>query len=162
VSPGRTFATARRVVTQLQHDPRTIALMLVVPCVLITLLKYMFEGKDLLFNSVAPMILGIFPLLMMFLVTSITTLRERRTGTLDRLLTMPISKLDFIFGYALAFSALALVQAVLVCSVTLGLLGVVVAGGTWPVLLSAVLAALLWTSLGLFVSAYASSEFQEF
>jgi ABC-2 type transport system permease protein len=142
------------------HDPRTIALMLVVPCVLITLLKYMFDGQPQLFNGVAPMILGIFPLLMMFLVTSITTLRERRTGTLDRLMTTPMGKLDFIFGYALAFSLLAFVQAVVVGLVALGLLGVVVAGGTVPVLLSAVLAGLLGTSLGLLVSAFARSEFQ--
>jgi ABC-2 type transport system permease protein len=160
MSPSRTLSTAMRVIAQLLHDPRTIALMLVVPCLLIVLLKYMFDGQDLLFNGIAPMILGIFPLLMMFLITSIATLRERRTGTLDRLMTMPISKLDFIFGYALAFSLLGLVQAVVVCSVALGLLGVTVAGGTLAVILAAVVAALLGTSLGLFVSAFAKSEFQ--
>jgi ABC-2 type transport system permease protein len=156
----RTFATAKRVIAQLLHDPRTIALMLVVPCLLIVLLKYMFDGQPQTFNMLAPMILGIFPLLMMFLITSIATLRERRTGTLDRLMTMPIGKLDFIFGYALAFSLLGLVQAVVVCSVALGLLGVSVAGGTLAVILIAVVAALLGTSLGLFVSAFAKSEFQ--
>jgi ABC-2 type transport system permease protein len=160
MSPTRTFATAKRVIAQLLHDPRTIALMLVVPCLLIVLLKYMFDGQPQVFNTIAPMILGIFPLLMMFLITSIATLRERRTGTLDRLMTMPISKLDFIFGYALAFAVLGLVQAVVVCTVALGLLGVTVAGGTLAVILMAVVAALLGTSLGLFVSAFAKSEFQ--
>ncbi|HSX31071.1 MAG TPA: ABC transporter permease [Candidatus Saccharimonadales bacterium] len=160
MSPRRVLATAGRVLLQLLHDPRTIALIMVVPCVLITLLKYVFNGQPELFNGVAPMILGIFPLLMMFLVTSIATLRERKTGTLDRLMTMPMSKLDFIFGYAAAFSLLALVQACVVSAVTLGLLGVTVLGGTLPVLLAAVMAALLGTSLGLFVSAFATSEFQ--
>jgi ABC-2 type transport system permease protein len=160
MSLRRTFATAGRVLRQLRHDPRTIGLVLVVPCVLITLLKYVFDGEPQLFNSVAPMLLGIFPLLMMFLITSIATLRERKAGTLDRLMTMPMSKLDFIFGYALAFSVLALVQACVVSLVALGLLGVTVLGGTVPVLLAAVLAALLGTSLGLFVSAFATSEFQ--
>ncbi|HET6924343.1 MAG TPA: ABC transporter permease [Candidatus Saccharimonadales bacterium] len=160
MSPARVLATARRVLMQLRHDPRTIALILVVPCLLITLLKYVFDGQPFVFDRVAPMILGIFPLLMMFLITSIATLRERKLGTLDRLMTMPISKLDFIFGYALAFALLALVQAVVVCAVTLGLLGVTVLGGTWPVLVAAVLAALLGMSLGLFVSAFATSEFQ--
>jgi len=160
MSLRRVFATAGRVLLQLLHDPRTIGLMLVVPCVLITLLKYVFDKQPLVFNSVAPMLLGIFPLLMMFLVTSIATLRERKTGTLDRLMTMPISKFDFIFGYAVAFSLLALVQACVVSAVTLGLLGVTVLGGTVSVLLAAVLAALLGTSLGLFVSAFATSEFQ--
>jgi ABC-2 type transport system permease protein len=160
MSLQRTFATASRVLMQLRHDPRTVALIIVVPCVLITLLKYIFDAQPQMFNSIAPMILGIFPLLMMFLVTSIATLRERKTGTLDRLMTMPISKLDFIFGYALAFAALAFVQACVVSLVTLGLLGVTVLGGTLPVLLAAVLSALLGTSLGLLVSAFATSEFQ--
>ena len=157
---GRTVATAGRVLRQLHHDPRTIALVMVVPCVLIVLLKYVFDRTPLIFNNVAPMILGIFPLLIMFLITSIATLRERKTGTLDRLLTMPMSKADFIFGYGLAFSLLAFVQACVVSAVTLGLLGVVVQGGTIPVLMSAVLAALLGTAMGLFVSAFATSEFQ--
>jgi len=160
MSLRRIFATAVRVLMQLLHDPRTIGLIIVVPCVLITLLKYVFDKQPMVFNAIAPMILGIFPLLMMFLVTSIATLRERKTGTLDRLMTMPIGKLDFIFGYAVAFSLLALVQACVVSLVTLGLLGVTVLGGTLSVLLAAVLAALLGTSLGLFVSAFATSEFQ--
>lgn len=160
MSPGRTTATAARVLRQLRHDPRTVGLIIVVPCLLVTLLKYVFDKQPQVFNSVAPMILGIFPLLMMFLITSIATLRERRTGTLDRLLTMPISKLDFIFGYALAFSILAFIQAAVVSGVALGLLGVTVLGGTLPVLIAAILSALLGTSLGLLVSAFATSEFQ--
>lgn len=160
MSIRRTAATAGRVLMQLLHDPRTIALMIVVPCVLVTLLKYVFNSQPRLFDNLAPMILGIFPLLMMFLVTSITTLRERKTGTLDRLMTMPISKLDIVFGYAGAFSLLGLVQACVVSAVALGLLGVTVLGGAASVLLAAVLAAFLGTSLGLFVSAFATSEFQ--
>ncbi len=160
MSIRRTFATALRVLNQLRHDPRTLALVLVVPCVLMFLLKYIFDGNPLIFNAVAPMLLGIFPLLMMFLITSIATLRERKTGTLDRLMTMPISKLDFIFGYAIAFSALAFVQASIVSLVTLGWLGVTVQGGTISLLVAAVAAALLGTALGLFVSAFATSEFQ--
>jgi ABC-2 type transport system permease protein len=97
---------------------------------------------------------------MMFLVASVTTLRERTTGTLDRLMTLPISKLDFTFGYALAFSLLGLVQACLASAVTLGFLRVTVLGGTVPVLISAVLAAFLGTALGLCASAFATSEFQ--
>ena len=160
MSPRRTLATAGRVLLQLRHDPRTIGLIVVVPCVLVTLLKYVFNGQPMIFNSVAPLLLGIFPLLMMFLVTSIATLRERKAGTLDRLMTMPMGRADFLFGYALAFSTLALVQACAVSLVTLGLLGVTVLGGTLPVLLAALLAGLLGTSLGLLVSAFATSEFQ--
>lgn len=154
------FATAWRVLEQLAHDRRTLVLILLVPGLLMTILKYVFQGEKNTFDSLAPMILGIFPLTMMFIVTSIATLRERTAGTLDRLLTFPMSKLDFIFGYALAFAMVALAQAVLTSGVVLGLLHVTVQGGTLPVLISAVVSALLGTSLGLFMSAFATSEFQ--
>jgi len=160
MSPRKTFITAWRVLRQLSHDPRTLALILIVPSVLLTILKYVYDGQPQLFDSIAPMILGIFPLTIMFIITSIATLRERTVGTLDRLMTYPISKLDFIFGYAIAFALLALLQAVIATAVVLGLLGVTVMGGTLPVIVSAVVAALLGTSLGLFMSAFATSEFQ--
>ncbi|MCA9324966.1 ABC transporter permease [Candidatus Saccharibacteria bacterium] len=160
MSLRKTFATALRVLQQLSHDHRTLALIMVVPSVLLTILKYVFDGQPQTFNAIAPMILGIFPLTIMFIITSIATLRERSTGTLDRLMTYPMSKADFIFGYALAFSFLAFLQASIASVVVLGLLGVTVAGGTLPVLLCAVVSALLGSSLGLFMSAFATSEFQ--
>ncbi len=160
MSPGRTLATATRVLRQLQHDPRTLALIFLVPCVLLVLVKYIFQGQSDTFNHFAPLVLGVFPLTVMFLVTSIATLRERTIDTLDRLMTMPLSRLDFVLGYALAFSLVAFVQACLASWVVLGLLRVPVAAGTLPVLVGAVLAAFLGTAFGLFVSAFASTEFQ--
>lgn len=160
MSPRRVAATAGRILRQLHHDPRTIGLVVVVPCLLMWILKYIFNGEADAFNRIAPMILGIFPLVIMFLITSIATLRERTSGTLDRLMTQPISKLDFVFGYAVGFSLLALIQAVVVCLVTVGLLGVTVAGGTWPVIVTAVLSGFLGTTMGLLVSAFATTEFQ--
>jgi ABC-2 type transport system permease protein len=157
---GRVGATTQRVLIQLRHDPRTLGLLFIIPCVLLALLKYVFNGLEAQFNYIAPLILGIFPLLMMFLVTSIATLRERTSGTLDRLLTMPIGKLDIMVGYGLAFSLVGLVQSLLVSWVTLGLLGVKVAGGVLPVVVAAVVAAFLGTCLGLLVSAFAQTEFQ--
>lgn len=160
MSPYKTLMTAQRVLRQLRHDSRTVALLFVVPPVLLTILKYVFQEKPLVFDSVAPMILGIFPLIMMFVVTSIATLRERRSGTLDRLMTMPIRKIDFIAGYALAFFVVALLQAVIATAVMLGPLDVSVEGGTAATLLGATTAALLGTALGLFASAFARTEFQ--
>lgn len=160
MSPRRTLATAARVLRQLRHDPRTLGMIFLVPCLLLILVKYIFEGQSAVFDHFAPLVLGIFPFTVMFLVTSIATLRERTIGTLDRLLTMPLSKLDFVVGYALAFSLVALIQASLAAWVVIGLLGVPVAAGAGPVLVGAVLAAFLGTALGLFVSAFASSEFQ--
>jgi len=160
MSPRGTLATSKRVLKQLSHDPRTVAMVLIVPIFLIVLLRFVFDKQQMIFNALAPMILGIFPLLMMFLVTSIATLRERTSGTLDRLMTEPVSKADIIFGYAMAFSLVGLVQACLASWVTLSLLGVTVAGGAWPLLITAVFAAFLGTTLGLLVSAFARNEFQ--
>jgi ABC-2 type transport system permease protein len=160
MSIRKTFATAQRVLSQLRHDPRTIALVLLVPILLMTILKYVFQDTPRIFDSIAPMILGIFPLMMMFLITSIATLRERTSGTLDRLMTEPMSKFDLVFGYALAFSLFALVQGCLASFVMLKLLGVTVMGGTLPILIAAVFSAFLGIALGLLVSAFATSEFQ--
>lgn len=160
MTTARTAATARRVLAQLRHDPRTIALMLVVPCVLISLLKWVFDGSPLVFQHVGAPVLGIFPFTVMFLVTSVAMLRERTTGTLERLLTMPTAKLDLLGGYALAFGALALLQAALASGLTIGLLGLSVAGPVWALGLVALLDALLGMALGLFVSAFARTEFQ--
>ncbi|MGI5393562.1 ABC transporter permease [Streptomyces sp. CA-251251] len=160
LSPARTTATATRVVRQLAHDPRTIALLLLIPCVMLFLLRYVFDGSPRTFDNIGASLLGIFPLITMFLVTSIATLRERTSGTLERLLAMPLGKADLIAGYALAFGALAVVQSALATGLAVWFLGLDVTGSPWLLLLVALLDALLGTALGLFVSAFAASEFQ--
>jgi ABC-2 type transport system permease protein len=154
-----TLATARRVLSQLRHDHRTLALLLVVPCVLISLLAWIYEGTHT-FDQIGAPLLGIFPFVVMFLVTSVATLRERTSGTLERLLSMPIGKLDFLVGYALAFGLLAIVQALVASALSLFVLGLDVAGPTWLLVAVALLDALLGMALGLLVSAFASTEFQ--
>jgi ABC transporter DrrB family efflux protein len=158
VTPDRTIATARRVLLQLRHDPRTLGMLLVVPAAIMGLLAWILPAPT--FDQWGAPLLGIFPLLVMFLVTSVATLRERTSGTLERLLSMPTGKGDLIFGYAVAFGTLALVQAIVVSSVAFGLLGLDVAGSAWLVGVVAVVDALLGTALGLFVSAFARTEFQ--
>jgi ABC-2 type transport system permease protein len=159
VSPRIAAATAARVLRQLRHDPRTIVLVLVVPAVLVTLVKYVFHDSPV-FDRIGGPLLGVFPLITMFLVTSITMLRERTTGTLERLMTMPLAKFDLLAGYAAAFALLAAVQSVVVSSVAFWALDLQIAGAKWAVFLLALANALLGTSLGLFVSAFARSEFQ--
>ncbi len=159
MSPTVTLATARRVLDQLRHDHRTAALLLVFPTVLMVILRYVFDSGPR-FDTIAPALLGIFPFFVMFLVTAVTTQRERRSGTLERLMTMPMGRLDFLFGYGIAFGLVGLVQVGLVTAVTVGLLGLTVTGSVWLLLLIAVLDALLGTALGLAVSAYARTEFQ--
>lgn len=158
--PALALATARRVTTQLRHDPRTIGLLFLVPSVLLVLLAAVLRGRRPAFNLVGPPLVGIFPLISMFLVTSVAMLRERTTGTLERLLTMPISKLDLLLGYGMAFSGVAAIQATVVGLVGFGVLGLPAAHGVAAVVGLAITNALVGTSLGLLLSAFARSEFQ--
>jgi ABC-2 type transport system permease protein len=160
VNPPITLAVARRVLRQLGRDHRTVALLLLLPCALLTLLWWMFDRDSTTFDSLGPPLLAMFPFIVMFLVTSVTTLRERSSGTLERLLSMPMAKLDLLLGYALAFGVAALVQALLAVGLTVGVLGLNVAGPLWALALVAVVDAVLGTTSGLFVSAFAETEFQ--
>jgi ABC-2 type transport system permease protein len=160
-SPRRTLAVAARVLRQLRRDHRTLVMLLVLPCLLETLLWWMFA--DLpgdVFDRLGPGLLALFPFIVMFLVTSVTTLRERSSGTLERLLAMPLGKLDFLAGYAVAFGLLAALQSAAAVAVSVGLLGLDVVGPVWLLGLVAVTDAVLGTALGLFVSAFARTEFQ--
>ena len=154
-----TLATADRVLRQIRHDPRTIALLVVVPCVLLGLLAWIYDGTPVFDHLGAPL-LGVFPFVVMFLVTSITTLRERQSGTLERLLTMPLGKGDLLGGYALAFGLLAAVQALVATAFSVWVLGLDVAGSLWLMVVVCCADAVLGTTLGLFVSAFAATEFQ--
>lgn len=152
-------STTGRVARQLRNDHRTLALLLVVPCVLVTVIRFVFD-ESATFDRIGGPLLGVFPLLSMFLVTSIAMLRERTSGTLERLLTLPVGKLDLLLGYALAFAAVAVVQAGLVSLVAFALLDLRIEGAVWQMLLLAIGNAVLGMALGLFVSAFARSEFQ--
>jgi len=156
----RLFATAGRVLTQLRHDPRSIALMLIAPSLLVGLFAWLFSEQDGVFDQFGGAILALFPFIVMFLITSITTLRERRSGTLERLMTTPLEKADFILGYALAFGLMAVLQAVITVSFAVGVCGLDVDGPLWQLGLVAVVDALLGTALGLLASAFAQTEFQ--
>jgi ABC-2 type transport system permease protein len=155
-----TGAVALRVLSQLRRDPRTIALIVGVPCLLMVLLQQLFGRHSPVFQKVGTPMLGLFPFITMFLVTSVTMLRERTSGTLERLMTMPLHKIDILAGYAGAFALVAVVQATVVSLLALGLLGLDVAGPNWLVVVLAVANAVLGSTLGLFVSAFAETEFQ--
>lgn len=154
-----TLATAGRVLSQLRGDYRTVALIMLLPCLLIGLIAWMFHDQPQVVDQFGPMLVGLFPLIVMFLVTSVATLRERQSGTLERLMTTPIRKGDFVAGYGLAFATLALVQAFVVVGFAL-LVGMDVAGPLWLVVVVALLDAILGCTLGLAASALARSEFQ--
>lgn len=159
-------ATTGRILRQLRHDKRTIGLLLVVPSLLLTLLYYMFpdppgfKGNVGLFDRLALTMLGIFPFIVMFLITSIAMLRERTTGTLERLLTTPLRKTDLLFGYGIAFGFAAAVQASVVSGVAYLFLDLDTSGSPGFVILIAIANAVLGVALGLLASAFARTEFQ--
>lgn len=157
---NRTFATAGRVLQQLRHDPRSIALMLIAPSLLVGLFAWLFADQDGVFDRFGGAILALFPFIVMFLITSITTLRERRSGTLERLMTTPLSKGDFILGYALAFGLMAILQAIVTVAFAVYVCGLTVDGPLWQLGSVAVADAVLGTALGLLASAFAQTEFQ--
>jgi ABC-2 type transport system permease protein len=160
MSAAATGATALRVLTQLRRDPRTIALLLFVPALLVTLIRFVFDGQEDTFDHLGGPLIGLLPFITMFLVTSITMLRERTSGTLERLMSMPVGKLDLLAGYGVAFAAVAAAQAGVTATVAFALLDLDVGGSASVVVALAIGNAVLGMSLGLFVSAFASSEFQ--
>jgi ABC-2 type transport system permease protein len=160
MNPRITLAVATRVLTQVRRDHRTAAMLLVLPCLLMTLLWWMFEESGPVFDRLGPGLLALFPFIIMFLVTSVTTLRERSSGTLERLLAMPMGKLDFLVGYAIAFGVVAAVQSGLAVALSVGLLDLDVQGPVWLLTVVAIADAVLGSALGLLVSAFATTEFQ--
>lgn len=160
------LATTRRVLDQLRHDHRSIALILVVPALLLTAVYFLYENETLppgvprTFDRVGLMMLAIFPFVVMFLVTSITMLRERTSGTLERLLTTPIHKADLLFGYGLAFSIMAALQSLVATAVAYWIFGLDIQGSPGLVVMIAVINAVLGVALGLLCSAFARTEFQ--
>lgn len=155
-----TLATAMRVLRQLRGDRRTMVMLLFVPTALMALLRYVYDDAQQIFDRIGLPLFGIFPFLTMFLVTSVAMLRERTSGTLERLLTTRLGKLDLLIGYALAFTVTALAQVAIACAAAFGWLGLDAGGGAGWVALLAAGSALLGMALGLFVSAFAATEFQ--
>lgn len=156
---SRTIATARRVLRQLGHDHRSVAMILVVPSVLLWVFSEVFAGAPGVFDRVGPLMLGVFPFTVMFLVTSVTMVRERTSGTLERILAAPLRRLELIGGYALAFGLAAFAQAVITAAVAIIGLGLDL-DSPWVVVALAVLTAEVGTALGLLTSAFARTEFQ--
>jgi ABC-2 type transport system permease protein len=99
-------------------------------------------------------------MVIMFLITSVTMLRERTTGTLERLMTMPIRRADLVLGYAVALGFAALLQTAVVATFSIWALDLQVAGPEWMLLLISVLSAVLGVTMGLAASSLARTEFQ--
>lgn len=161
MSPRITLATTMRILRQLKGDHRTVALLIVVPCVLVGLLAWIYQDSPVpVFDRIGASLLGVFPFTVMFVVTSVSTLRERTSGTLERLLTTPLGKGDLMLGYALAFGVMAIVQALVATAFAVWVCGLGVQGPLWMLVVVAVFDAVLGTALGLLASGFARTEFQ--
>jgi ABC-2 type transport system permease protein len=166
LNPQAYLATTGRILRQLAGDHRSVAMILVVPSLIITLMYFMFQnaphrpGTPSPFNNACLIMLGVFPLIIMFLITSITMQRERVSGTLERILTTPLRRLDLLAAYGTAFSIAAAAQASLACVVAFWLLGFETAGNPLLVFGIAIINAVLGVGLGLLCSAFARTEFQ--
>lgn len=158
MSPRRTLATAVRVLRQLAGDPRTVALLVVVPAALLALLGWVFDFSGA-YDRIGPVLLPVFPFVVMFIVTSVATLGERQSGTLERLLTTPMARVDLLGGYALAFTVMTVLQ-IAATSLVAWWVGLKVAGPWWALVLVALVSSFLGTALGLLASAFARTEFQ--
>jgi len=153
-------ATAARVLRQARHDRRTLAIVLLVPLVLSFLLSEMFDENAQLLDRVLLQMLAVMPLILMFLLAAVGMVRERTSGTLERLMTTPAGQVDVILGYATAFGLLALVQVTVATLFSYFVLDMEVAGSLWLVLLTAVFGGLLGVSMGLLAASVSHGEFQ--
>ncbi|WP_205850404.1 ABC transporter permease [Mycolicibacterium sp. CR10] len=166
LSPRAFLATTVRILRQLAGDHRSVAMILLVPSLIITLMYFMFAevpqrpGAPSPFDNACLIMLGVFPLIVMFLITSITMQRERVSGTLERILTTPLRRLDLLAAYGTAFSIAAAAQATLACVVSFWFLGLNTAGSPVWVFVIAIVNAVLGVGLGLLCSAFARTEFQ--
>jgi ABC-2 type transport system permease protein len=159
-------ASTTRILRQLRADHRSIAMILLVPVLVITLMYFMFQnvphrpGTPTGFNTACLILLGLFPLFVMFIITAITMQRERASGTLERILTTPLRRLDLLAAYGTAFSVAAAAQATVACGVAFLVLGFDTAGSPAWVFVIAIVNAVLGVGLGLLCSAFARTEFQ--
>jgi ABC-2 type transport system permease protein len=122
---------------------------------------YLHGKEDLSsFDSFGPVLIGFFSFFFVFLLAGVAFLRERTTGTLERLLATPIRRYEVVVGYLAGFGLFTLLQAALIAWFSIGVLGLYMEGSIWLVLLINLLLTLTALTLGTLLSSYAGSEFQ--
>jgi ABC-2 type transport system permease protein len=123
--------------------------------------SYLYGNKDTsFFDQLSPILVGFFVFFFVFLISGIALLRERTTGTLERLLATPIQRRDIVFGYLLGYGLFAVVQTILVVTYAVNVLEITLAGSFWNVVIINLTLALVALSLGILLSSFANSEFQ--
>ncbi len=157
--PSQVFTIAGRVIRQLVRDHRTIAMILVVPLVVMTLIGLSFPESAVL-DYIAPALLAFMALFFSFLLTGISFLRERSQGTMERLMVSPLSRLDIVIGYLFGFFLFALTQTLIIVLFTIYVLGVNYSGDLWQIFVFQIVVITGAVTLGIFISTFARNEFQ--
>ncbi len=160
ISMGRSLAIALRIVRQVRRDHRSLALIIVAPVVVMSLVGFsLFERREIL-DNVAPALLAVFAFFFVFILTGVSFLRERAQGTLERLLTTPVSRADILLGYLLGFLLFATVQTLVILLFTVWILQVEYRGDLWQVMVLLLTVTVVGENLGIFISTFARNEFQ--
>ncbi len=157
--PSRAFTIAARIIQQLVRDHRTLALIVVAPLMIITLIGLSIPESNVL-DYIAPALLATLALFFSFLLTGISFLRERSQGTMERLMASPVSRLDIVVGYLLGFFIFALTQSLIILLFTVYVLDVNYLGELWQVLVFQIVIVTGAVNLGIFISTFARNEFQ--
>jgi ABC-2 type transport system permease protein len=154
-----TFSIAQRIITQLVRDRRTIALVVIVPLVIASLVGLAVPDKSLL-DYTAPAIIATLILFFGFILTGISFLRERTQGTLERLMAAPVTRLDIVGGYLLGFLSFALLQTLIIFFYMVYVIKINYHGELWQILVFQAFIGIGAVCLGTFFSVFARSEFQ--
>ena len=151
---------ASRLIRQLIRDRRTIALILIVPIIVMTLISYSLPTGGNTLDRYAPALIVTLALFFTFLLTGISFLRERSQGTMERMMASPVSRLDMVLGYILGFFAFALTQVIIILLFTIYALNIHYSGDLWQIFIFLILIIVMAVCLGIFASAFAKNEFQ--
>ena len=157
--PSRAFTIAARIIRQLIRDRRTMALILIVPLVVMTLIGLSFPQSSIL-DYIAPALLATLALFFSFLLTGISFLRERSQGTMERLMVSPVSRVDIVVGYLFGFFIFALTQTLIILLFTIYVLSINYYGDLWQIFVFQIVIIIGAVNLGIFISTFARNEFQ--
>ncbi len=108
----------------------------------------------------APALIAVFAFFFTFLLTSVSFLRERSSGTLERLMASPVTRLEVLVGYLLGFIGFAMAQSLIVLGYAIWVLDVREAGSIWLVLLVIAILVIGSVNLGIALSFFARNELQ--
>jgi ABC-2 type transport system permease protein len=154
-----TLTIARRIIIQLVHDRRTIALLVMAPLIIASIVGVSIPDKRML-DYTGPAILAVLILFFGFLLTGINVLRERSQGTMERLMASPATRLDIVGGYLLGFLMFALIQTLIIFFYMVYVIRINFQGELWQILVFQVIIGIGAVCLGTFISVFARNEFQ--